>query len=247
MLKIEDLTVRFGTNRIINSLKLEVQSGQALGIIGPNGCGKTTLFNAISGFVPCFNGSIFWGQHQLENLAAHQRASLGIARVFQNSGVFKELTVAENMIIALESKSKGLNPIFSWGSRYKKYKAEAKAILEEVKLDTKLEEKAASLSGGQLRLLEISRAVAFGADLFLLDEPTAGVSPKMKDEVVAAVKRLSLLGKTILIIEHDINLIDRFCEKVVVLDAGQVVLEGTPMEVRQNPALQEVYFGISQA
>ena len=246
MLKITDLTVRFGTNRIVNSLNLEVESGKALGIIGPNGCGKTTLFNAISGFVPSAKGSIYLGQHKLDKLAPHQRASLGIARVFQNSGVFKELTVAENMIIAFESKANALNPIFRWGSLYKKYKTAAKSILEEVKLDSKLEEKAASLSGGQLRLLEISRAVAFGADLFLLDEPTAGVSPKMKDEVVAAVKRLSKMGKTILTIEHDINLIDRFCEKVVVLDAGQVVLEGSPMEVRQNPALQEVYFGVGQ-
>lgn len=244
MLKVNDLIVKFGNSRVLNSLSLEIPESQAVGIIGPNGCGKTTFFNALSGFVSLTKGTIQLRGQQIEHLSSHQRAKLGIARVFQNSGVFKEMTVAENMLIALEARNKSLNPVFSWGKIYKNYINQARQMLEEVKLDLKLNEKAASLSGGQLRLLEISRAVAFGADLFLLDEPTAGVSPKMKDEVVAAIKKLKDSGKTVLTIEHDINLIDRFCEKVIVFDAGQTVLEGSPMEVRNNPVLQEVYFGV---
>ncbi len=245
ILEAKDLVVRFGVTRVLNGLNLQVRKSEAVGIIGPNGCGKTTFFNAVCGFVPLTRGELNFNGQPIASVPAHQRARSGIARVFQNTGVFKEMTVAENMLVALETRDKGIDPIFSWGRKYRQYLKEASQMLEEVKLDLRLHEKAANLSGGQLRLLEITRAVAFGADLFLLDEPTAGVSPKMKDEVVNAVKRLKESGKTILTIEHDINLIDRFCDKVIVFDAGQVVLEGTPMEVRNNPLLQEVYFGVS--
>lgn len=245
MLDAQELTVRFGTTRILNNLSVQIRAGEAVGMIGPNGSGKTTLFNALSGFIPLSKGSIKFNQLAIEDLEANERANLGIARVFQNSGIFKELTVGDNMVVALESRADGFNPIFKWGKKYKALLQQAREILSEVGLANKLNDKAASLSGGQLRLLEISRAVAFGAELFLLDEPTAGVSPKMKDEVIHAVRKLSERGKTILTIEHDINLIDRFCERVVVLDAGQIVLQGTPMEVRNDPMLQEVYFGVN--
>lgn len=246
-LEARDLVINFGSIPVLAGLNLKVEKSEAVGIIGPNGCGKTTFFNAVCGFVPLTKGDIIFNAESLGSVPAHKRARSGIARVFQNSGVFKEITVAENMLIALETRNTGLNPIFPWGKKYKQYMSEAKEMLEEVKLDKKMDEKAANLSGGQLRLLEIMRAVAFGADLFLLDEPTAGVSPKMKDEVVNTIKRLKDLGKTILTIEHDLNLIDRFCDRVVVFDSGQIVLQGTPMEVRNHPGLQEVYFGINES
>jgi ABC-type branched-subunit amino acid transport system ATPase component len=116
-------------------------------------------------------------------------------------------------------------------------------FLKEVKLETKADSKAGSLSGGQMRLLEIIRTLAFGADLFLLDEPTAGVSPRMKDDVAGLIKKLQGIGKTVLIIEHDINFIQKFCNRIIVLNEGRVVLDDTPELVRKNEQLKEIYFG----
>jgi ABC-type branched-subunit amino acid transport system ATPase component len=244
ILNISDLHVQLGSAKIINGVSLDVPQGESVGIIGPNGSGKTTLFNSLNGFVAATQGKILFEQQDITNVSAHARAKLGIARVFQNSGIFRDMTVEENMVIALESRSALYSPVFRWSKTYKNFIETSRRLLSEVKLETKLKEKAASLSGGQMRLLEITRALAFGAKLFLLDEPTAGVSPRMKDEVVTLVKKLKDLGKTVLIIEHDINLIERFCDRILVLDAGKIVMDGTPSEVRNNPALQEVYFGV---
>lgn len=243
-LKTTDLHVRLDGAKIITGVSLNISQGESVGIIGPNGSGKTTLFNSLNGFVATTKGQIFFEQQDITELSAYARAKLGIARVFQNSGIFRDMTVEENMVIALESRSTIYSPIFRWSKTYKSFMGRAREMLAEVNLETKLKEKAASLSGGQMRLLEITRALAFGANLFLLDEPTAGVSPRMKDEVVSLVRKLSDLGKTVLIIEHDINLIERFCNRILVLDAGKIVMDGSPAEVRANPMLQEVYFGV---
>ena len=115
--------------------------------------------------------------------------------------------------------------------------------LKEIGLEAKAKEKAGTLSGGQMRLLEIVRTVALGADLFLLDEPTAGVSPRMKEDIVRTIKKLQELGKTVLIIEHDITFIQKFCDRIVVLEEGRVVLDDSPERVRTDDRLQEIYFG----
>lgn len=242
-LKTQNLAVKLGHHKILNEVSLQIAKGEAVGLIGPNGSGKTTLFNALSGFIPLSGGEIFLAGQKITKEPANIRAMLGMARVFQNSGIFKEMTLQENILVALESKSNLCNPVFPWGKSYKRYMEMALSMLTDVKLDSKAKEKASSLSGGQMRLLEITRALAFGAEVFLLDEPTAGVSPRMKDEVVALVNKLKVLGKTVLIIEHDINLIQRFCERILVLDAGKIVLDGKPSEIRESPALQDINFG----
>lgn len=247
LLETSDLFVTIGSSNIINGISLRIFKGEAVGIIGPNGSGKTTLFNALNGFNAATNGNIFFDQQEVTRVKASVRAKLGIARVFQNSGIFKDMTVEENMLLAFESNCSFYNPVFRWGKSYKHFIRRSRELLAEVKLETKMKEKAASLSGGQLRLLEITRAMAFGAKLFLLDEPTAGVSPRMKEEVISLIRKLIGLGNTVLIIEHDINLIEKFCERVVVLDAGRIVMDGTPAEIRSDPILQEVYFGVTGA
>lgn len=245
LLELSEVVVEIGSMRIVDAVSLKVQQGEALGIIGPNGSGKTTLFNAINGFLPIREGKLFLSGKNVTSFSAHERACMGIARVFQNSGIFRDMTLEENMVIALETREKQYYPLFPWSAKYKKNLEIARKLLEDVKLADKMKHKAASLSGGQMRLLEICRALAFGAELFLLDEPTAGVSPRMKDEVVAFITRLKQLGKTVMIIEHDITLIQRFCERIVVLDAGKVVMDGSPAVVRESPALQQIYFGAS--
>ena len=241
MLDIVDLKLSIGSSPILNGVTFQVKAGEQVGIIGPNGSGKTTLFNSISGFLPVSSGSISFLDSDITHLPAHERAQLGVGRVFQNFGIFREMTVLENIISALENRAKGL--YFPWSKEHRAFREKAREFLNMVGLAGKANEKAASLSGGQMRLLEIVRCIAYEAQLFLLDEPTAGVSPKMKGEVEGIVKELRKLGKTFLMIEHDLHFIQKLCERIVVLDVGKVVLDGTPESVRTNPMLQEIYFG----
>jgi branched-chain amino acid transport system ATP-binding protein len=241
MLQIENLHFSIGDTSILNGVNLTVKKGERLGLIGPNGSGKTTLFNCLNGFNLPQTGSITFKEQLITNLASHKRANLGLGRVFQNFGIFKEMTLLENIITAIESKKP--SSFLPWGKLNKINQAEAMKYLALVGQEKRANDKASSLSGGQMRLLEITRSIAFGADLFLLDEPTAGVSPKMKQEVEKTIIKLQELGKTILIIEHDINFIQKLCERIVVLDQGKVVMDGTPEEVRSDKRLQEIYFG----
>lgn len=241
MLHVSDLFLAISGHQILSGVQLKVSAGEHVGLIGPNGSGKTTLFNTISGFLTPQRGKILFGERDLMPLSAASRAQLGLGRVFQNFGIFRELTVLENLLLAKESRAGRYAA--PWGKAAAKRRADAQEYLQQVGLAEKANLKASSLSGGQMRLLEISRVLMFGCDLLLLDEPTAGVSPKMKDEIERALRGLRDLGKTTIVIEHDITFIQRICDRVVVLDSGKVVLDGTPETVRQDPHLQEIYFG----
>ena len=242
-LKLSDLHLRLGRFSILNGVELEVPVGQTLGVIGPNGSGKTTMFNCISGFHFPTSGSVLFQGKDVSRIRAYQRARLGMGRLFQNFGIFREMTVEENMLTALESRKSLFKTFFPWSSATRAHREEVVSYLDQIGLLEKAKEKAGNLSGGQMRLLEIIRSAAFGAELFLLDEPTAGVSPRMKDDVTRLILSLRNQGKTIMIIEHDINFIQRFCDRIVVLDMGKIVMDGTPLEVRSDPKLQDIYFG----
>ncbi len=244
MLEISNLKYQIGETVIINGIDLKINAGEKVGIIGPNGSGKTTLFNCISGFCSPQSGSIKFNGKDILHLSPHKRSLVGIGRVFQTFGIFKEMTLGENILTALESRNGDL--VLPWSRAFKENCNKAYEYLKEIGLEDKINEKAGSLSGGQMRLLEISRAIAFGAKMFLLDEPTAGVSPKMKAEVERILEKLRRMNKTVLIIEHDMYFIQKLCERIVVLDVGKVVLDGLPDEIRTNPVLQEIYFGASQ-
>jgi ABC-type branched-subunit amino acid transport system ATPase component len=163
--------------------------------------------------------------------------------VFQNFGIFREMTLLENIQLALESRRDQTPGFFPWSKKTRQIRDESVIFLKEAGLETKANDKAGSLSGGQMRLLEIVRTLALGADLFLLDEPTAGVSPRMKEDIVRSIKNLQTLGKTVLIIEHDITFIQKFCDRIIVLEEGRVVLDDSPERVRNDERLQEIYFG----
>ena len=241
MLEISNLHLHIGRSPVLNGIELKISKGEQVGIIGPNGSGKTTLFNSISGFLPISSGSIHFSNSDITHLSPHERAQAGVGRVFQNFGIFREMTVLENLVSALENRTRGL--YFPWSKQHRAFREKAREFLAMVKLADKANDKAGSLSGGQMRLLEIVRCIAYEAELFLLDEPTAGVSPKMKGEVEAIITELRKLGKTFLIIEHDLFFIQKLCDRIVVLDVGKVVLDGSPDSVRSNPMLQEIYFG----
>lgn len=243
LLKISQLHFRVDGLHILRGLDLTVSPGEMVGIIGPNGCGKTTLFNSISGFNRRIEGSIKFKGKDIGHLEPYVRSRMGIGRVFQNFGIFREMTLVENLLTALEAKDTIWQGLFPWSKRTKDLKEVALELISQVKLSHLANKKAESLSGGQMRLLEIIRAVAFGADLFLLDEPTAGVSPRMKQEVAQQIVALKDAGKTVLVIEHDINFIESFCQRIVVLNEGAVVLDDKPEIIRNDKRLQEIYFG----
>jgi len=243
MLQVSDLHLRIGEASILNGVSFSAEAGDSIGIIGPNGSGKTTLFNCLSGFAFPVKGSVYLSGHDITHTPPYARAELGVGRVFQSFGIFREMTVMENLVVALESRAGILKTFFPWSMTSRMIRAKAKEFAAQVKLDGRLAERAGTLSGGQMRLLEIVRALAFGAEVFLLDEPTAGVSPKMKDEVAALINHVQKLGKTTLIIEHDINFVQSFSKRVLVLDQGRVILDDSPENVRKNELLREIYFG----
>jgi ABC-type branched-subunit amino acid transport system ATPase component len=237
LLELKDLSLTIDEHQILQSISFDVEEGQIIGLIGPNGSGKTTLFNVISGFLKSSGGSINLRNEEISGLSPSQRAKKGIGRVFQNFGIFREMTLEENILVALEAlpkeQRKELGPL----------KEVVAGTLDMVGLSDSGKKKAGSLSGGQMRLLEIARTLKAGKDLFLLDEPTAGVSPKMTGQVADIIKELKDNGKTVLIIEHDLPFIASICDEVVVLDVGKVVLQGTPAQVKESKQLKEIYFG----
>jgi branched-chain amino acid transport system ATP-binding protein len=241
MLKISDLYYQLDNTPILNGIHLKLQPGEQAGLIGPNGSGKTTLFNCICGFNQPQQGRIEINNIDVTNLAPHKRANLGLGRVFQHFGVFKDMTVLENMMIATENNT--YLSLLPWSRKSKFRRNEAIQYLDSVGLASRAQCKAGSLSGGQLRLLEIARTLLSGAELLLLDEPTAGVSPKMQGQIEQMLKHLKNLGKTVLIIEHDMNFIQRICERVIVLDVGRVILDSDTATVKSSPLLHEIYFG----
>lgn len=246
MLAVSGLVVSIDRHRILNGLDLCVGAGETVGLIGPNGSGKTTLFNALNGFHQARGGSIRFKGEDVTRAAPFERARRGLGRVFQNSGVFREMTVLENMVTGLESRRSIWPTFLPWSRQHRQDRERARELLTEVGLAGKAGDKAGSLSGGQLRLLEIQRTLAFGAELLLLDEPTAGVSPRMKVDVANLILKVKGLGRTVLVIEHDLNFIEKFCDRILVLDGGKVILDGSPEEVRRSTLLQEIYFGTTR-
>jgi len=239
LLRVEELALKLGEVTILKGVSFQVAQGATVGIIGPNGCGKTTLFNCLNGFHRSAPGTIFFRGADISASSPYLRARSGLGRVFQNSGVFRSLTLYENLLVALEARDR----VLFWNRQKVQHNRLIAQYLSDFGLSDKAHDKASSLSGGQLRLLEIARSVAVGAELLLLDEPTAGVSPKMKGDVERVLRKLVELGKTVVVIEHDINFIQNICQRILVMDQGRIVLDDSPVAIRSNPALQDIYFG----
>ena len=241
LLSLRHISLTIQEHQILNNVSFNVKQGEIVGLIGPNGSGKTTLFNVLSGFMKPTNGSVKYKGKVITSLAPSARARLGIGRVFQNFGIFREMTLEENVLVALEALPKKQR------QQIGNLSDTVAATLDMAGLKSHAKKKAGSLSGGQMRLLEIARTLKCGKDLFLLDEPTAGVSPKMTHQIADIINALKTEGKTVLIIEHDLPFISKICDRVIVLDVGEIVLEGKPTEVQQSKELKEIYFGADPA
>lgn len=237
ILSVKDISLAIQGHTILQKVSFDVSEGEVVGLIGPNGSGKTTLFNILSGFLKATAGSVAFKGEDMTPFSPAQRALKGIGRVFQNFGIFREMTLEENILVALEA--------LPWKQRSALGDVHhvVRETLAVAGLQASAKKKAGSLSGGQMRLLEIARTLMCGKELFLLDEPTAGVSPKMTQQVSQLIGDLKKEGKTVIIIEHDLPFIRRICDRVIVLDVGQVVLTGTPEDVQKSKELREIYFG----
>ncbi|MEK7172082.1 MAG: ABC transporter ATP-binding protein [Patescibacteria group bacterium] len=245
ILKIQHLVKRFGGLSAINHCNFEITENSITSLIGPNGAGKTTMFDVITGLSQHDSGEIYFKENPIGALPAYKRCRLGIARTHQAIRIFPELTALENIMLAFKSNKESLFDIFTpFKKHQKKLKEKAFEYLRMINLHEKAHETAISLSYGQQKLLEIMRAVATDADLFLLDEPAAGVNRTMLHTIINIIKRLKQEGKTIVIVEHDMNFVMDLSEKVIVMDYGKEIAEGTPSEIQNNPKVLEAYLGV---
>jgi branched-chain amino acid transport system ATP-binding protein len=249
LLKVSNAGIRFGGLKAVSDVNLELKQGELVGLIGPNGAGKTTFFNLLTGVYVPTEGTIELDGIKLNGLAPYKITKKGISRTFQNIRLFSELSVLDNVKVAYHSLAKlsilssilRLPPHFSGE---KEMEEKAIEFLKIFNLDKFMNEKAKNLPYGMQRRLEIARALAANPKLLLLDEPAAGMNPQETEELMNLIalirKKFSL---TILLIEHDMLLVMGVCERIYVLDHGQLIAKGTPEQIRNNPKVIEAYLG----
>lgn len=251
LLELDDLTMRFGGVTALDALSLTIEDGQVFSVIGPNGAGKTTVFNAITGVFRPAAGDI---RLQGKSIVGRRRSEIpraGAARTFQNIRLFGEMSVVENVMVGADAHHRAgvIGAIFE-SPRHRREEAEgrrrAHEILEFMGIGDRAEEPAASLPYGDQRRLEIARAMATGAPLLLLDEPAAGFNHTEKRELGALIRSMCDVGRTVMLIEHDMELVLGISDRVAVLNFGHKICEGTPHEVRDDPAVIDAYLGTAE-
>lgn len=242
ILRIEQLTVRFGGIVALSNLHLAVRAGSRHGILGPNGSGKTTVFNAITGLVTPAQGRIMLAQRDITRVAPHTRVRLGLARTFQITSLFPALSARENVLLAaFPALRRHQNP---WRAAQADQHAMAQAdrLLQELGLEHLAGRPVMSLGYGEQRQLEIALALATQPRVLLLDEPTAGLSAAETDAVVALIRRLPQ-DLTVVLIEHDLRVIFDLTDHLTVLAHGERIADGPAAEAREDPVVKEVYLG----
>jgi branched-chain amino acid transport system ATP-binding protein len=249
ILNINLLEKSFGGNKAVDEASFAIERGKITGLIGPNGAGKTTCFNCIAGNIVPDNGSITFNGDDITELPPHKIFKLGISRTFQIPQELTMLTVQENLMLAPKNQI-GERFYNNWflgkriGKQETNLQKRAIEVLTTVGLADKALDLAGTLSGGQRKLLELGRALMQEPELVLLDEPNAGVNPKLANQLVAKIKELNQILKiTFLIIGHDIDVVSNLSDKLVFMSAGKVLLEGSPDEVLRSPIVQDAYLG----
>jgi branched-chain amino acid transport system ATP-binding protein len=242
------VTMQFGGLRAVDGMSIALRRGELLGLIGPNGAGKTTLFNLLAGSLEPTAGAVRIADVDVSREGPERRIARGLGRTFQIPRPFAEMTVLENVLTGGQSQAgerawmNFLRPNLV-AAQEKVAVDKARALLDFVTLSALEGEPARVLSGGQRKLLELARVLMADPEILLLDEPAAGVNPALLEFIIQRVMELNAAGKSILLIEHNMDMVSRLCSRVVVMAAGKHLTEGTPMEVARNPAVIEAYLG----
>jgi branched-chain amino acid transport system ATP-binding protein len=246
LLCVTSVAKAFGGNRVLRDVSFNVQRGEIVGLLGPNGSGKSTLLNCITGFESVNSGAIHFGTQRIERLPAHRIVRHGIARTFQLPAMPTKMSVME-VALAASTRQHGVFatllglPVLRQAEQAARAKAEE--LLDELLLSGVRDLPASALSGGQKKLLGIVCALMGEPELVLLDEPTAGVHPNLRRDLVEALKRLNAQGITLVIVEHDMHFIRDVCSRCVVLDRGEIVASCAPQELSSNERVIQAYLG----
>ncbi len=242
LLSLSDVAVAFGALRAVDGVTLSIPAGQRRAIIGPNGAGKTTLFNAIAGVIPPTEGRVVFNGTDMTSFPTHRRAALGIARTFQITNLFPQLTVEENVRLAVRGLSGRKYSLVGAGSPDVHEREAIERALDNAQLGARQHELTRTLSYGEQRQLEMAMALVQAPRLLLLDEPAAGLSPAERVRMGDVIRKLPR-DLTLILIEHDMDLALGLVDHVSCLHFGKVLVEGTPDEIRTNERVQEVYLG----
>ncbi|MEJ5347626.1 MAG: ABC transporter ATP-binding protein [Desulfosoma sp.] len=251
LLSLRRLTKSFGGLTAVHNVSFDVDSGSIVGLIGPNGAGKTTVFNLITGIYRPDQGDILFNNTSLLGLRTHRIIRLGIGRTFQTIRLFQNLSVLENVLAGCHCRMRSgvVSAMLGLGRHRREEKKaidQALDALAFVGLQKNVLQKAKNLSYGNQRLLEVARALATQPKLLILDEPAGGMNEQETQELIEIIRKIRAKGITVLLIEHDMNLVMRVCEKIVVLEYGSKIAEGTPSEIKANPRVIEAYLGTDE-